>query len=310
MGGRALPTECPHGRVVDPGDFGESSEGCDACGIPAFTWDDDGNIIEEPRTQTSKGTGHDRDARLRHPRPQLRLPVSAAAPTPKQGEPMTEWFDAGSSTTRLPSAAGAKLAARARAAAAALTAAAARIPAAEARARDDASPLGAASYDHPIVGGSRSELWCWHHQRPVTACQHDDLLCTGEPVPVGDPTGEAAIRSHDDHAHQARAALAKVEAGVADLLALLDRATAAPAPPDAKARRDTALANDPDACEHCAAHGHYEPTYRDTNPGGNLARKYRLGSFCWRWVVDTGSLPTAKELTDHHVNGRRVMRPA
>ena len=220
-----------------------------------------------------------------------------------------QWLDAGSSTTRLPSAAGAKLAARARAAAAALTAAAARIPAAEARARDDASPLGAASYDHPIVGGSRSELWCWHHERPVTACQRDDMLCTGEPVPVGDPTGEAAIRSHDDHAHQARAALAKVEAGVADLLALLDRATAAPAPPDAKARRDTALANDPDACEHCAAHGHYEPTYRDTNPGGNLARKYRLGSFCWRWVVDTGSLPTAKELTDH-VNGRRVMRPA
>ena len=50
MGGRELPTECPHGRIIDPGDFGESSEGCDACGIPAATWDDDGNIIEEPRS--------------------------------------------------------------------------------------------------------------------------------------------------------------------------------------------------------------------------------------------------------------------
>ena len=55
MGGRELPTECPHGRIIDPGDFGESSEGCDACGIPAATWDDDGNITEEPRTQHRRG---------------------------------------------------------------------------------------------------------------------------------------------------------------------------------------------------------------------------------------------------------------
>ena len=55
MGGRELPTECPHGRIIDPGDFGESSEGCDACGIPAATWDDDGNIIEEPRSQHRRG---------------------------------------------------------------------------------------------------------------------------------------------------------------------------------------------------------------------------------------------------------------
>ena len=46
MGGRALPTECPHGRIIDPGDFGDRAEGCETCGIPAATWDDDGNMVE------------------------------------------------------------------------------------------------------------------------------------------------------------------------------------------------------------------------------------------------------------------------
>lgn len=35
--GRSIPTECPHGKIIDWGDFGPDdglTEGCDVCDIP------------------------------------------------------------------------------------------------------------------------------------------------------------------------------------------------------------------------------------------------------------------------------------
>ena len=54
-------------------------------------------------------------------------------------------------------------------------------------------PLRAASYDTEYVTGGRSVIWCWTHQREVHRCQRHELECTGEPVTVSDPTGEAAV---------------------------------------------------------------------------------------------------------------------
>ena len=54
-------------------------------------------------------------------------------------------------------------------------------------------PLRAASYDTEFVTGGRSVIWCWTHQREVHRCQRHELECTGEPVTVSDPTGEAAV---------------------------------------------------------------------------------------------------------------------
>lgn len=39
----------------------------------------------------------------------------------------------------------------------------------------------------------RAESWCWRHERPLTVCHRADELCTGESIPVNDPTGEAAV---------------------------------------------------------------------------------------------------------------------
>lgn len=38
--GRTMPTECPHGKVVDWGDFGDDWEpqACDACDARPYVW--------------------------------------------------------------------------------------------------------------------------------------------------------------------------------------------------------------------------------------------------------------------------------
>ena len=37
------------------------------------------------------------------------------------------------------------------------------------------------------------QLWCWEHERDVTACQKAELGCSGEPMRPNDTTGEAGV---------------------------------------------------------------------------------------------------------------------
>ena len=39
--GRQLPTECPHGKIVDWGDFGDEPETCKVCGFEDQQWSDE-----------------------------------------------------------------------------------------------------------------------------------------------------------------------------------------------------------------------------------------------------------------------------
>lgn len=67
---------------------------------------------------------------------------------------------------------------------------------------------------------------------------------------------------------------------------------------------------DDPGCEHCAIVGKWEAVYVEASDAkGNLDRSYRLGYFCYRYALDTGTLPTRKQLEDHHA-GVRVKRPA
>lgn len=138
----------------------------------------------------------------------------------------------------------------------------------------------------------------------------------GVPMPsTVDPTGEAAIhrdRAAQDHATLTRhiAVLERHATAVADLLARYDARTATD-----RERRDAARANDP-GCESCARVPHpatgsprWEPpvTAAPTDAAGNLARKMWLCSWCRRWALDTGRVPSVGELTTHHA-GKPVRR--
>lgn len=219
-----------------------------------------------------------------------------------------EWLDAGADTTRLPSPNGRKLQHRAITTAKALTRAAQLIPQAEARTRGDApGQPGAASYDAPRVGGSRSQSWCWLHERPTSDCDRSGLICDGEPIAVQDPTGEAAIAlSRDDLERQITATLRKAETAAVDLLALLDRALATATPPSERDLRDTAKANESDpGCHWCAKVTGPSGVKAWWNPAGPGLDAYSAGgtvkagptcSACYRFITSRGRAPTLVEL--------------
>jgi hypothetical protein len=65
-------------------------------------------------------------------------------------------------------------------------------------------------------------------------------------------------------------------------------------------------------CQHCATIGKWSPARTDatkTRINGNLTEPIAACAWCYRYCLDTGSLPTKKQLEDHH-NGVRVKRPA
>lgn len=67
---------------------------------------------------------------------------------------------------------------------------------------------------------------------------------------------------------------------------------------------------DDPGCEHCRSIGKWAAIYKPrTTCNGNLEREVACCAFCYRYTMDTGSLPTRKQLEDHH-NGVRVKRPA
>lgn len=83
-----------------------------------------------------------------------------------------------------------------------------------------------------------------------------------------------------------------------------------PRTPTPKDRELSSINGRPEeCCEVCATIGKWERMEVETDAKGNLPRRYKLGWWCYRWALDTGTLPTRRQLEEHH-NGQRVMRPA
>lgn len=195
------------------------------------------------------------------------------------------------------------------------------LPGALREAAELAYPLRAASYDTEFVTGGRSVIWCWTHQREVHRCQRNELECTGEPVTVSDPTGEAAVTP-------GRVSLARQEIE-SDLQAIHDRVerlvfnsaylTRTPeSHREARQREDERkdLAGENDArCRSCerteVAPGvrRSEPVYRRTDGKGALPEPIPLCSWCTRYLFKFACLPTVYDLDRHH-RGDKVRKPA
>jgi hypothetical protein len=195
------------------------------------------------------------------------------------------------------------------------------LPGALREAAELSSPIRAASYDDVIVTGGRSVIWCWTHQREVHRCRRADLDCGGEPITIGDPTGEAATTP-------GRVSLARSEIE-ADLHAIHGRIerlvfnaaylTRTPeSHREARRREDERkdLAGENDArCRSCerteVAPGvrRSEKVYRRTDGGGVFAEPSPACSWCYRFIFDTERLPTVEELEKHH-RGEKVHRKA
>lgn len=180
-------------------------------------------------------------------------------------------------------------------------------------------------YDAPVVSGARGVAWCWTHEREVDACRRHDLDCTGHPVTVSDPTGEAAIHQAkaDSDRRQLQGLLVAINRHVTQLADLVDRWQPR-APIDPKAERKRArdaedarrqVTADNDSCISCARTEvrpgvrRQEPYHRATTLGGRLDCVTRLCVWCLRFGNDTGRLPTLDELEAHH-RGERVRRKA
>jgi hypothetical protein len=195
------------------------------------------------------------------------------------------------------------------------------LPGALREAAELAYPLRAASYDTEFVTGGRSVIWCWTHQREVHRCQRNDMECTGEPVTVSDPTGEAAVTP-------GRVSLARqeIEQDLHAIHRVIERLvfnsaylTRTPeSHREARQREDERrdLAGENDArCRSCerteVAPGvrRSEPVHRRTDGGGVYAEITPLCSWCYRFVFDTERTPTVEELEKHH-RGEKVRRKA
>jgi hypothetical protein len=69
---------------------------------------------------------------------------------------------------------------------------------------------------------------------------------------------------------------------------------------------------DEPGCEHCRTIGKWSAVRQGagaTRCNGNIETAMSLCAFCYRYCLDVGTLPTKKQLEDHH-NGARVKRPA
>lgn len=163
------------------------------------------------------------------------------------------------------------------------------------------------------IGGTRSVIWCDHHQREVERCHREDESCTGVPVVVsGDPTGEAAVgfdpvesdRAELDHAVREIRRLAEIVVGT--------MARYTPRQATDKERRETLRANEREqTCESCAraevsrgVHRAEPARCRVVLPDGTA------GELC-RWCADflrsQGALPSRSQLDAHH-RGQKVRR--
>ncbi len=195
------------------------------------------------------------------------------------------------------------------------------LPGALREAAELSSPIRAASYDDVIVTGGRSVIWCWTHEADVKACRHGGMDCGGEPISIGDPTGEAAIMPGRVtlSGQRIRAALQAIHNAVPDLVAEVAWLTrTGETYQEARRREDERkdLAGENDArCRSCerteVAPGvrRSEKVYRRTDGGGVFAEPSPVCSWCYRFIFDTERLPTVEELEKHH-RGEKVHRKA
>lgn len=137
----------------------------------------------------------------------------------------------------------------------------------------------------------------------------------GNTIPaVSDPTGEAAITDDLARADEARLDTAITNlARTAEVVADIYLRWKPPSPADAAGLRTAfakLLSEGEPGCEICARVDKWVAPHVDASDcKGNLPRPYRLCVWCWRWVLDTGRLPTRHELEQHHA-GRKPKRPA
>ena len=181
--------------------------------------------------------------------------------------------------------------------------------------RESLPDIRAAAYDAPIVTGGRSVIWCDLHQREVDTCHRtrqpdgSTYTCTGVPILLSDPTGEAAL--HTRQMADLRDAVRRTHRIMTDtdwLAGMVNRWKDDGITPTRG--RDLEHANRP-KCELHARYGYdteaqgKEPTHVRHQNQQILAAPYRL---C-RWCVDdvrerfknTGErrLPTDQEIYRH-----------
>lgn len=154
----------------------------------------------------------------------------------------------------------------------------------------DGFPAGAG---HPA-----NVVWCERHEREVSRCHHDNLICQGVPVPNDTPTERAAL-GWDPARAELQAHDRDVEMIYEMVRSIINRMSnrlkAVPALPPP----------DPPGCESCARAKEWEPLHL-TNPtdvGGRLDTPLRLGYWCYRFVQDVHQLPTLEQVRSHHRRG-------
>lgn len=194
-----------------------------------------------------------------------------------------------------------------------------KVPAALSAARDEAVAMRAASYDGVVVGGGRSEMWCEPHERDVRNCHVLGLRCTGVPVSVSDPTGEAAISSRGDGRAERviRGHITAIEdhldALLAEVAAVSKRAPRTREEKDAARRQldeRERMADDndercwscarvhvaPDTPWDCGARRGQGGNLRRTDCGGVLDEARPLCKWTRRYVERWGRLPSPDEI--------------
>ena len=154
-------------------------------------------------------------------------------------------------------------------------------------------------------GPKSDEPWCMVHERNVTDCHADDLICFGVPLSgPSDPTGEAGIRSDTAAVDlkNLKRALHRMVNDASLIVNILAAYTPRPATDTEKA--DTADWNAPH-CESCKrAEGHVkgqprwvEPTTKErTTLAGRLDKAMWVCGPCERHVLNTGVIPNEDEL--------------
>lgn len=188
-----------------------------------------------------------------------------------------------------------------------------RVPALLSAIQDHQSGLRAQTFE---ASNRQPTLYCIRHECDLTDCHRADRLCTGSPIEDrSDPTGEAAIRA--DRARQdERQALAMLRRATNELDALAAMITAYL---DAK---PVTLADDEnlERCQSCARVAREKggkrgsprwsvPVDHHSDCKGTLAEPRKLCHWCWRFVLDTGTLPSRQQLEKRR-DGKRVMREA
>ena len=160
-------------------------------------------------------------------------------------------------------------------------------------------------------GGRRQVVWCWNHQRPVSACHADDELCSGDPVEIRDSMAEAACTP--DRARQDLAALDRDLERMGNTLERVVRLLGGYTPRSASDRERAESQGGADGCWSCARLPNpHHPGEQRWEPGTRRVivddEGRDLCSWCDKWHRKTGTLPP-KDILERHHRGERIRLP-